>query len=915
MNSATRSAALGAATALALAAAPATATEWFVATNGLDSADGQSEATAFLTIQHAVDAAGEGDVVTVLPGIYDSGKTTVYYDDSLQCHQRVFIGKKALTLRSRDGASATHIVGAWDATPSSVNGMGNEAVRCIGITNAATAVRIQGFTIRDGASRYASNGGDKATNRAGGVLQICTNPTPEDCSRVVVEDCVLSGNVGTRGGAIYGITAVRCRIVDNRASNFGAAARQCRLYNCLVARNAPTTTPADAVGAIAYGYDAVNCTVAYNECDAFRLCDYNAKTFNTTTETEKILNCVIVGNRGYVANASISKVFNSVVELNMTSNSVQAVNIGGTFNTVYVAPAAGDYRLVSTTVAVTRNPATNELGNRIAEFLATDIDGNEHAATPLCGCYAEAVTPAGAGWVWFEKLSEGTIYVDGVAATATKTNYLSAAVWPKTYNVTYVPADGRGLVCWTYDGGARFPTLAGDFHLLPSSGTKAVKFAAVVGNAVYVSPEGDDDTGDGTKANPWKTLQKGADIGGRLVIAAAGTYDTGGAVASGLSARVALTNAAVRIIAPDGPEKTIIAGAADPSPVVANDLGLGPNAVRCVYVGASQTAVQGFTLTGGHTSITANDGDDGTTQLVRGGAMCSIASVTTSAILDCIVTNNCGSRGAAVFGGTCERCLFAGNAFTTGGNGVTRETTLRSCIVTGHANAKPPVGQHTLAYNVTVAGNALENNAGMIFGNVDSLPTAIYNGLIVSNEGGNDLTLTNAYYCVYEDASDNTKSLAPASNRQSSVALANIAGYDFRPYSTSAAIAFAAPGYWAGRNMADFAGEAFRVVDGVSGAKIAAGALGGSSGIVPAVVIATNRPHGGVDPIGEVAITGEALTVAATQSYRIETVEIGERTVEVNGTAFTVTAEEALAFAPLSVTVNLYPSPFVLTIR
>lgn len=910
MNTATRSAALGAATALALAAAPATATEWFVATNGLDSADGRSEATAFLTIQKAVDSAEAGDTVTVLPGIYDSGYKQVsaysYYH-----RQRVYIDKN-LTLRSRDGADVTHIVGAWD---SSATGMGDNAVRCIAVSNNVTAVTIQGFTIRDGATRLANNGGDTSANRAGGVLQMHSNALPEQASHVVVKDCTITGCVGTRGGALYGVTAVRCRITDNKATNAGAAARQCRLYNCLVARNAPTGAGGNSIGAVAYGFDAVNCTVAYNECDGFNNCNMNTGVYATPCANERMLNCVVVGNAGSVANVSMAKLFNSVVDVSMTSNSVQAVNTSGTFNTVYVAPAAGDYRLVSTTVAVTRNPATANFGDRASDYVSTDLDGNEHAATPLCGCYAEAVTPVGAGWVWFEKPSEGTIYVDGVAATATKTNYLSAAVWPKTYNVTYVPADGRGLVCWTYDGGARFPTLAGDFHLLPSSGTKAVKFASVVGDAVYVSPEGDDDTGDGTEANPWKTLQKGADKGGRLVIAAAGTYATGGAVASGLSARVALTNAAVRIIAPDGPEKTIIAGAADPSPVVANDLGLGPNAVRCVYVGALQTAVQGFTLTGGHTSITANDGDDGTTQLVRGGAMCSIASVTTSAILDCIVTNNCGSRGAAVFGGTCERCLFAGNAFTTGGNGVTRETTLRSCIVTGHANAKPPVGQHTLAYNVTVAGNALENNAGMIFGNVDSLPTAIYNGLIVSNEGGNDLTLTNAYYCVYEDASDNTKSLAPASNRQSSVALANIAGYDFRPYSTSAAIAFAAPGYWAGRNMADFAGEAFRVVDGVSGAKIAAGALGGSSGIVPAVVIATNRPQGGVEPIGEVSIAGEALTVAATQGYRIDTVEIGERTVVVNGTAFTVTSEEALASAPLSVTVNLCPLPFVISIR
>ena len=36
---------------------------------------------------------------------------------------------------------------------------------------------------------------------------------------------------------------------------------------------------------------------------------------------------------------------------------------------------------------------------------------------------------------------------------------------------------------------------------------------------------------------------------------------------------------------------------------------------------------------------------------------------------------------------------------------------------------------------------------------------------------------------------------------------------------------------------------------------------------------------------------------------------------EVNGTAFTVTAAEALECAPLQMMVNFYPSPFVIIIR
>jgi hypothetical protein len=923
MNATLRTLAASAAFAAATAAIPATATEWFVATNGLDSADGLSEASAFLTIQHAVDAADEGDVVTVLPGIYGSGKTTVNCD-GLQCHQRVFISKD-LTLRSRDGASVTHIVGDWDA--SSATGMGDAAVRCIGVTNAATAVRIQGFTIRDGASRYASNGGDKATNRAGGVLQILNNPTPDQCSHVVVEDCVLSGNVGTRGGAIYGVTAVRCRIVGNRASNFGAAARQCRLYNCLVARNAPTTTPfssnTDKVGAIAYGYDAVNCTVAYNESDAFRNCDYNATSFKTTTEAEKILNCVVVGNRGYVASASMSKLFNSVVEVAMPSNNCFSVNIGGAFSPLFAAPAAGDYRLIGGKPAVTSSPATSNFGGRPAEYVSTDIDGTPHGASPLCGCFAGAAGSDGDGWVEIVQAAGGTVFVDGIPATATKTNYVTAAVWPRTYDISFEPKDGKGLVCWLYatapgaTPGPRYGLSDGTMRFLPSRTAAHTTLSPLTGDAVWVSPDGSDITGDGSEANPWRTLQKGVSESGRLVLAKPGVYAEGGAVASGLMARVALTNASVRVLAVSGPEATSIVGAdAAQTPAAANDLGLGPDAVRCIYLGAERTAVQGFTVAGGRTSIAANDADDSSAQLVRGGGMLSAPGYyrsNSTALLDCVVTNNAASRGAAVFGGSCERCLFADNAFTSAGNGVTRETALWACVMTRQGSAKPPFGQNTVGYNCTIAGNSAPNG-GMVFQTVGL--TTLRNSLLASNDGGPDIAFTNLHWCVYEDASAATIDLiANYNDLRTATRFADVAGGDFRPYSTSAAATFGSPGYWAGRNMADFAGEAFRVFDAGTSARIAAGALGGASGIVPAVVIATNRLRGGVEPLGEVAIAGETLTVAATRGYRINTVEIGGRTVEVNGRAFTVTAAEALECAPLQMMVNLYPSPFVIIIR
>ena len=147
------------------------ATEWFVdRTRPDDSGNGKSEEAAKRTIQAAVSAASAGDVVTVLPGVYDEGGNT-FTASSVVSSNRVFIMKN-LTLRSRDGAAVTHIVGAKDlnvATNASPWGMGPAAIRCIAVDTGVTDVKIEGFTIRDGATGFGS---DSAPMRGAGVLNV-----------------------------------------------------------------------------------------------------------------------------------------------------------------------------------------------------------------------------------------------------------------------------------------------------------------------------------------------------------------------------------------------------------------------------------------------------------------------------------------------------------------------------------------------------------------------------------------------------------------------------------------------------------------------------------------------------------------------------------------------------------------------
>ena len=83
-------------------------------------------------------------------------------------------------------------------------------------------------------------------------------------------------------------------------------------------------------------------------------------------------------------------------------------------------------------------------------------------------------------------------------------------------------------------------------------------------------------------------------VANAVVYAHPGRYDEGGAVVHGTSNRVVFAASRnVRLKALEGPLNTFIVGAEDPAPAVANDCGLGPNAVRCVAFLSSSHSVQG----------------------------------------------------------------------------------------------------------------------------------------------------------------------------------------------------------------------------------------------------------------------------------------------------------------------------------
>ena len=135
----------------------------------------------------------------------------------------------------------------------------------------------------------------------------------------------------------------------------------------------------------------------------------------------------------------------------------------------------------------------------------------------------------------------------------------------------------------------------------------------------------------------------------------------------------------------EGPEKTIIVGAAsdDASGMDAN--GNGPNAVRCVRIQQTGCTIRGFTITGGHTAISTDS------MLGYGGAVWTDYNhgITDSRIENCIITNNAASQ-SVLFGGTYINCIIKDNYSTS--RHAADSTELINCLVTDNTALRAASG-------------------------------------------------------------------------------------------------------------------------------------------------------------------------------------------------------------------------------
>lgn len=217
------------------------------AASGSDSNDGLSAKKAKKTLLAAMAVAKGGSTVYAAPGVYAEGTMTynghvVGADVNPQNVPSRVVVPSSVTLKSTGGRKVTHIVGS--------NGSG-APVRAVFLNSNA---KVSGFTIRGG--RVIDNGGTGDDTYGAGVFGRGKHMNS------VAEDCIITGNVGVRGGAGAYMAFQGCVVTNNALTADGNG------HECSAGINVSAYSSffADSRGyrVLAYAGDIINCVFGEN---------------------------------------------------------------------------------------------------------------------------------------------------------------------------------------------------------------------------------------------------------------------------------------------------------------------------------------------------------------------------------------------------------------------------------------------------------------------------------------------------------------------------------------------------------------------------------------------------------------------------------------------------------------------------
>ena len=841
--------------------------EAVVATNYVDCKladytghDGSSWQKAFKTIQEGVAAASSGDVVLVAAGDYDDGGAV----DTLSgggLYNRVFINRKAITLKSVAGAKETRIIGQFDSStlndPTAARpGLGDDAIRCLCVvaSSAAEAPTVEGFTFADGATSAVDSGKECAKNIGGGILVCDANAAA--CFDCNIVDSVITNCIATRGGGLDGGNVIRCKVEDCDSFNGNSsAARHSSLFNCLIVRNGRRNSTCGTVEYIFSGV-IVNCTFAGNACQALR--HYPGQVYNCLFSENGSASLYVGGQNEALTNCLID--VNSVLPAKFDTCIKPADNFQ------LYAPALGDYRLLPTSAAIGAGSVA-ALERIPAAYRDKDFYGNPRTTggSVNIGCQeAPAPAPKGGAVIFNFKAS-----VNGFVGYCDKL-HAYAASYPETFDVSLAPgAYTDDTSYFSVNGGILSTTT----RWFPKWDDDRIGILAPTSSYISIARNGAAKTlwvqagyagGDsnGTSEKPYVTIQDAVTAAGTaktVIKVRPGVYATGGAATASGHAdgsmqmnRVATAgNQNLRIVSTDGPSATTILGWSDPE---GDEWGCSANSYRCVYLCPGGTsypqALQGFTLSGGRAAYYA------------GGAFMNNWGV--AVIADCIITNCIAARAAGAYVGRLERCWVVDNFFNNNYNGssytyndIVEQGVYVSCVFS--ANRSPDqLATHPI---VGMAGTMLHcsgidnGNSKMTDSNVIQLNCIwdSFRNVAGSGSGGGDFAVN-----VGSISSNGNKEFT-AIDSPLSRALPYCRAYASSPavYGGSADITNHFK-----YSMLDYEGKVIRFKDG----KPTAGAFQDPAA---GAIATTDGTSGGISPAGETAAglaPGDVVTFSATKA-------------------------------------------------
>ena len=780
--------------------------------------DGTSWGKAFRRIQEAVAKAKNGDTVIVAPGVYGDDQGTVVDSDGADgsnenysyITNRIWIHNKNITLRSSEGADATHIVGKHADTDT---GIGEGAIRCIAMSGTANigGTRIEGFTIRDGGTvafgtgrTYNSTTGAvtgkecPAAHRGGGLLFNYIAGGKHSLIHVV--DCVISNCVAAEGAAAFGVSLIRCRVFRNRS---------CRTN-----------------GETAAHCNAANSVFADNGCEAFE----GTVSSRHSTYPVNVVNCTFYNNRGLMRKGALNAsatVFNSFVQQcgNITSEGWNACTFancvadcdipsgdGNSKMDLYAdkaqlaAPIYGDFQ----PVASAYNPLLFKSGRKdyCEQDWIPEADRNldimkearwDGDGSVTVGAYQSGKEVKG-GCITVSCNNAGDHFaVNGREFEGLKEGYFYSSQTPSQYRIRMISKNAGTDVHHIRLGGyyeqARYTGIAGDITVTapPFSSCRTLLAQAVKANSViWADPNYDNSKGDpdGSEERPYVTLQDAVDAtAGKanvLVKARKGYYASGGGFTNG-NCRVVITNS-LCVRAVDGPSETFIVGG-NGNPAYAD--GCGANAFRCVGMSppgikvAEAIGLVGFTLTGGRT---CTNGEECGTHMKLGGGLYVAQNKDNAQLVDCLITDCVAIQASATYSGWLVNCRIencrqaASNARSEGNaqtRGVVSYSYLSGCVIGPNLYDTVSVDAHCKMWNCTI--NETQNTLRC------SMQAALYNVLMLNfPQTQSDITEPVAGLVIETDAE---LALAKAYEKVADAKIADRTLGDFRPLADSPVVA------------------------------------------------------------------------------------------------------------------------------